>query len=517
MTETERKVSQFESDPVTPKEIIGYNMGSVPGAFFGGFMGQIQAFYYRWMGLDWGLIVIAQIVYALWNVLNDPIFGLLMNRTKTKSGRYIPWIKWCAPLFTVGFIIVFFPPQTWRFASGGAEFQIPLFTWYLITQIVYDTFFTIVYLAHVSLLPQMTMAATERTKISVIYGLLTIVGGVAAGALPLIFLTSPTAETIQAFQIFVVVFGIAALAPWYFVVKWVKERQEFIPQEDVPLKEAFQFVFRNPSGRIYIIYDGITVGILNIVLTGITFLFAYLLGLNDELKAPGFETWDFMDALPVIIALVIGGAAGAVVQLNIPKKRDIKTAIMVGLISQSIGFFIAFLGALPAPGAPSDLYQPPGNIPLLAVGMGIAIFGLASDLIYHNPMRADTIDYDEATTGERHESIYAGIGCIFSKPMISVALAIVPAIMGLFGLLPADETDPIGSTLVARQGWPAGITGVAIAVLLVPAILAAIGAIAWKWYPLDRKALEVLHKQLEDVHARKRDERLTADGRSKFV
>ena len=217
MTETERKVSQFESDPVTPKEIIGYNMGSVPGAFFGGFMGQIQAFYYRWMGLDWGLIVIAQIVYALWNVLNDPIFGLLMNRTKTKSGRYIPWIKWCAPLFTVGFIFVFFPPQEWRFVTSGAEFMIPLFIWYLLTQILYDTFFTIVYLAHVSLLPQMTMAATERTKISVIYGLLTIVGGVAAGGLPLIFLTVQTPDSIAAFQVFVVVFGFAALLPWYFV------------------------------------------------------------------------------------------------------------------------------------------------------------------------------------------------------------------------------------------------------------------------------------------------------------
>ena len=518
MTESQSKVSRFESDPVTPKEVVGYNMGSVPGAFFAGFMGQINAFYYRWMGLGWELIILGQILFALWNVINDPLFGLLMNKTKTKSGRYIPWIKWCAPLFTVGFILVFFPPQTWRGQlPGGEAFQIPLFIFYVATQCVYDTFFTIVYIAHVALLPQMTMATTERTKIAVIYGILSIVGGLGAGLLPVIFLTDPSEASIQAFQVFVVVFGIAALLPWYFVVAWVKERQEFIPEQDVPLREAFKYVFRNPSGRIYIIYDGISVGILNILLSSLTFMFAYLLGLNNEDRAPGFEAWGIMEALPVIIALVIGGAIGAVVQFQIPKKRDIKTAIMVGLICQAIGFFIAFLGALPAPGAPDDLYQPSGNVPLLAIGMGIGIFGLMTDLIYHNPMRADTIDWDEAETGERHESIYAGIGCIFSKPMISVALAIVPAIMGIYGLIPAAFEEDMGATLTPSMGWPSAITGVAVAALLVPSILATIGAITWHWYPLDRKALEELHGKLDGVHDMKRAERLGEDGRSKFV
>ncbi|MEX2718682.1 MAG: hypothetical protein Q6370_020480, partial [Candidatus Sigynarchaeota archaeon] len=62
---------------MTPKEYIGYNMGALPGAFFGSFMGQIQAFYFKWMGLDWGWIVVAQILFAVWNVLNDPLFGIL--------------------------------------------------------------------------------------------------------------------------------------------------------------------------------------------------------------------------------------------------------------------------------------------------------------------------------------------------------------------------------------------------------------------------------------------------------
>ncbi len=515
-TESTQQVSQFDKDPVTPKEVFGYNMGAVPGAFFMGFMGQIQAFYYRWMGLEPFLIFVAQVIYALWNMFNDPIFGLLMNRTKTKQGRYIPWIKWCAPLFTAAFIVVFLPPGNWRRAIDPT-YQIPLFFWYLITQIVFDTFYTIVYIAHVALLPQMTMQSTERTKISVIYGLLSLIGGLGSGLLPVAFLTNPNDDLIFWFQVFVVIFGLAALVPWYFVVRWVHERQEYLPDENIPLKTAFSFVFKNPSGRIYVIYDGVSVGILNLLLSGITFMLAYLLGLNDEAKAPGYENWGIMDGIVPLVFLAIGAVAGVIIQLQIPKKYDIKTAIQVGLIAQAIGFTVAFFGALPAQGAPEDLYRPPSNIYLLGIGLAIAFFGVVTDFIYHNPMRGDTIDFDEATTGERHEAIYAGIGCIFSKPMISVALITLTSVMGLFGLLPANPDDPSDATLVARAGYPNAILGVAIATLLVPGILAAIGAVAWHWYPLDRKALVELHKTLDVIHEKKRAERLGADGRSKFL
>ncbi|MBN2151947.1 MAG: MFS transporter [Candidatus Lokiarchaeota archaeon] len=516
MSETTQKSSHFDRDPVTTKEYIGYNMGALPGAFFGSFMGQIQAFYYKWMGLGYGLIIIAQVLFAVWNVLNDPLFGILQNRTKTRSGRYIPWIKWCAPFFSVAFILVFIPPGEWK--GGADELQVPLFIWYLATQALYDTFFTIIYLAHVALLPQMTFAATERTKISVLYAILSVIGGFAAGLLPLLFLTNPDPQKIQLFQILVYLFAGLSLIPWILVVKWVKERPEFLPPgKDVSLLESFKIVFRNPSGRIYIIYDGISVGILNILLTGLTFMFEWLFGLISGVPRVN-PNWTFVDALPAVILLVVGAVAGVIVQLQIPKNRDIKTAIQVGLIFQAVGFFIAFLGTLPGPGAPADAYSDPSNIWLFGAGIGIGFFGLVTDFVYHNPMRGDTIDYDELKTGERHESIYAGIGCIFSKPMISVALAIVPAIMTAFGFENKSGDPSLPALGVSDTGtYPMAVIGVAVATLLVPAILATIGAIAWKWYPLDRKALDAMHVELAKVHEQKRAERLTEAGGSKFV
>ncbi|MHA1791493.1 MAG: MFS transporter, partial [Promethearchaeota archaeon] len=226
--------------------------------------------------------------------------------------------------------------------------------------------------------------------------------------------------------------------------------------------------------------------------------------------------WGFMNILPYVLILVIGGAAGAIVQIQIPKKRDIKTAIMVGLIFQAIGFFIAFLGVLSSQNAPASEYSLP-NMLLISIGLGIALFGLTTDFIYHNPMRADTIDYDEVLTGERSEAVYAGVGCILSKPMISVALALVPIIISLYGLVPADPNDPVGSTLIVIKTFPEVILGVGIVAFLIPSIFAAIGALAWHWYPLNREKLDEIHEILQELHEKKRMERLDSKGKSKFV
>ena len=119
------------------------------------------------MGLQNFWIIIAQICYAVWNVANDPLFGNLINNTKIynkrrgEHQRYIPYIKYGAPLFSIAFAIVFFPPGAWQ-GSNDLTIQFWLFSWYLVSQLAYDTIFTLVLCARVSLLPQMTLEQKER-------------------------------------------------------------------------------------------------------------------------------------------------------------------------------------------------------------------------------------------------------------------------------------------------------------------------------------------------------------------
>nr|MDO8111183.1 MFS transporter [Candidatus Sigynarchaeota archaeon] len=460
------------TERISWKETIGFGLSGIPGGIFSTFLGYIQAFYFGYMGLQPGWIVMAQIIYAIWNVLNDPLFGMLQDRTRSRKGRYMPWIKACAPLFSISFVLVFFPPAAWSNAVGGVDYQMPLFLWYLISQLLFDTFFTICYLACSALFPQMTLDGRERTKISLVAAGLGIAGAAAAGFIPMILLSSPTPESISTFQASVVVYGVVALVPWLLLVRWVKERQEYIPPKQQPFRTSAKAVFTNPAGRVFIVYEGIAMGINYFIQTSFAFIIAWIFGYNAY-----HGTWTFWNAVPFLLGPLGGIVAGTIVQLYIPKFRDLKTAIMISLIFECAGFTIAFLAAWMPAGAIVGTYDLPESAWLVSIGFSIAAFGLPSDIIYHGPVRSDVVDYDEVLTGERREAVYAGVGCILSKPMTSVALAAVPVILALFGLVPAKQGDINFGLEVLGNDFGIAITGVAVAAFLVPAILAGIGIV----------------------------------------
>ena len=60
-------------------------------------------------GLGMGLIGIAWIIFGVWNAINDPIFGVLEERTRTKIGRRIPYIRYGSFFFGLFFILSWFP------------------------------------------------------------------------------------------------------------------------------------------------------------------------------------------------------------------------------------------------------------------------------------------------------------------------------------------------------------------------------------------------------------------------
>jgi len=474
-------------------------------------MGFLQAFWYGWIGLDPRWIALAQIIYAVWNVLNDPLFGMLMDRTRTRHGRYLPWIKAWAPLFSISFVLVFFPPASWSGSTGGAEFQLPLFFWYLGSQLFYDTCFTICYLACSALFPQITIDGRERTKIALVSAGFSILGA-AAGLVPMALLSNPSPGSVAAFQACAVVLGAVSVIPWAFLTRWVKERQEYIPPAQVTFKQSAKAVLASRAGQVFIAYEGLATGTMYFVQTGFAFVIAWIFGFNNS--NPGATFWD---AVPYLLGPAAGIVAGTIIMLYIPRYRDLKAAITFSLAIQCIGYTLAFLAAYMPPGEMVGIYSLPPGAWLVSAGFSIGAMGMPAFLIYLAPARAIVVDYDESITGERREAVYAGLGCIASKPMTSVALAVVPLVLAAFSLVPANAVDFTNGLIVKGDDFGIAITGVAVASFLIPALLSAIGLLAWHFFPIDRKNYPSVKAKLDQLHDSKRAERLDGDGRSRFV
>jgi Na+/melibiose symporter-like transporter len=473
------------SEKVPLKEKLAYGFANMPGVFYGGVMGVIQSFYFAWMGLLPIWITIAQITYAIWNVVNDPIFGNKIGNTRyhnKKKGviqRYIPYIKFGAPIFSLCFALVFFPPDAWRGQTSDLTIQIWLFVWYLVSQVAYDTLFTLVLCAWVALLPQMTLDQREREKIQLISTIFSLPAIIIGFFVPVIFLANPTRESIAQFQVLVIIIAVFGIIPYLILSKYVREHSEHIPEEKTPLLKSIKLAFKNPSFRVYVIYDGISVFLINMVMVSLPFYLAWVLNYMDGINIILF--W-----IGPIICLVIS----IPLILRIASKKSTKASITYYLGMLTIGSFISFFAGIA------------NNWILTSIGFSIFFLGFAGDFIQHNPMRADTIDYDYwKVSGERREGLYAGVGPLLSKPMISVALAVPPALMTAFGLVYVEAVEGLDAT----KGLTMAALGVNMGMTLVPGIACLIGLIIWiKFYPLTGKVVGEMKKEVRLMHEQKR-------------
>ncbi len=480
------QVLKTTSSGIVPmKEKLSYAFAQMPGTFYGGIMGVIQSFYFAWMGLITIWITIAQIVYAVWNVVNDPIFGNKIGNTRyynKKRGevqRYIPYIKFGAPIFSLCFALVFFPPDAWRGQTSNLSIQFWLFAWYLVSQVAYDTLFTLVLCAYVALLPQMTLNQREREKIQ-LYGTAFQLPAILVGfIIPIIFLADPNPGSIAQFQVLVIIIAIFGIFPYLILSKYVREHSEHIPENKTPLFKSLKLAFKNPSFRVYIIYDGVSVLFLNLVMVSLPFYLTWVLGPME-----GFNMLLFW--IGPILCLIIG----IPIILKIAKKYSTKASIAFYFGALSIGSFISFFTGLS------------GNWVLVSIGFSIFMLGFSGEFIQHNPMRADTIDYDYwKISGERREGLYAGVGPLLSKPMISVALAVPPALMTAFGLI------FVGDGLSATQGLARASVSVNFSMTFLPGLICFIGLVIWiTYYPLTGKVVEEMKKELHILHEQKRKE-----------
>ncbi len=484
-----------ESEFVPYKEKLAYAFATMPGTFYGSVMGLIQSFYYAWMGLQNIWIVIGQIVYAVWNVVNDPLFGNKINNTKFYNKRrgeyqrYIPYIKYGAPLFSLVFALVFFPPDMLR-ADPTLTAQVWLFVWYLVTQIAYDTLFTIVLCAHVALLPQMSLNQQEREKIQILCTLFTLPGVMIGFFLPLVFLADPTIESITVFQFLVIGIAIFGLVPYILLSYFVREHSEHIPEKPTPLIKGLKLAFKNKSYIIYLIYDGVSVYILNVSMATLPFFLTWVL---SPMMGSSLDMLIFW--IPPIICLIIG----AIIQLRIADKHSIKKALSFNQGVLALGYLLTFALAF------TGLWY------LVCAGFSIVFLAFSGDFILHNPMRADTIDYDFwKISGERREGLYAGIGPLISKPMISVALATPTSLMTLFGLI------YVGDRLKPTMGEFNAFLGVNIAMGLIPGLVMLLGFIIWViYYPLTGEIVKEMKSALLKIHEERRTKYLKELGESK--
>ena len=176
--ETTLKAPKF-----SPKERAYWASASFGGALINGiYAALINIFYNDYLGLSSEGIVVfyIQLIFLFVNALNDPIFGILSDRTRARKGRRIPFMRYTAPFLGLTFVLIWFSPDM----SSGVWV---VFIWMVITTCLYDTAYTIIFLVYSALLPEITEDEPERNKLKVFASFFNLIGMILGFIIPDLF------------------------------------------------------------------------------------------------------------------------------------------------------------------------------------------------------------------------------------------------------------------------------------------------------------------------------------------
>jgi len=422
----------------------------------------LPIFYQDYLGLTARWISLASIIYAVWNAINDPLFGYITDSTRSKRGRCIPYRRFTAPFLALTFILLWFAPPN---AS-----QQTLFFWMLGSMLLYDTCYTIIGLVYSSLLPEITESDDERNGLQISYSLFGMLGLILGFMIPDFFRpktgTSLSFLPLQAAMIIVALVSATLIIATTF---WVKERPEYTRvDKPVPLGAALRLTLTSKSFLVLVAENFMSTLMYAMVLSMVFYLADYVLQVNT-----------MVILVCVFVPLIIGIPVTSLLQ---------KRLGVVG--AQQLLLAIAGTGLILIAFVPN---------PLIYVCLMAAGFGLAGPQTLTNILFAQVADEDELRSGVRREGMFFGINALITKPSQSVALALVPLVLEATHFVTRES----GGGAVFLQQSAEAIFGIKALIGLIPGTALIIGAVLLHWFPLRGAYLEKVRADILILHAKK--------------
>lgn len=428
-------------------------------------------YFVKLRGLDSGLAGVVWLLFGIWNAVNDPLFGYISDRTKSKIGRRLPYIRYGAPILGLGFILF------WLNIPGSDGNQTLLFLQMLVVLFIYDVLYTAIATSIYIMPYEMAVSNKARSTIyvwKIIFMVFTIIVPMALeGFKPDV----GDAAGIASFRWLMTGFGIGMAVLAFISTFFYREKHFTQEQEQPPFFKAFAECFRN---KAFIVFETISFTIIfaqTALMQGIWIYF-------DEID---------VSRLPLYIALGTGIVAGVFLWINRRDKWGVKKSTIIMTLLFAIGCFSILFGGR--------------FIVTAALGFLLFGFGFAGGMYLIPLMNGDVVDYDEHKTGLRREGMYAGINSFITKPAISIAQWALLTIMAAFGY---DQTLAKGMQSIQAE------TGVLVGWVAPTGILLLLCFLALQWYPLAGEKWEQIKEKLAFLHREKEKQYLEKQG-YKFI
>ena len=394
-----------------------------------------------------------------WDAINDPFFGYLSDRTRSRFGRRrIYMLLGALPLGLAAWIMFSLPTGL----SGAAAFFAVLGTFFLV-----DTFHTMTTTPYYALTPELTRDYSERASLTSIRNMFSVFGYILGAAITTILagIFQGTGMNLQAaWSATGAVFGIIAVITTLVTTLTIREDPaETGEPSKLPPVKAMLIPFKNRPFIVLMIAFILSSFSFTVLTALVPYFIQYQLGMGDQVSF-----------VLLVMLLMIG-------IFLIPAKK-ISDRINKGP-AYALGLGIASVAVI------SSFFMPPGPSFLIYVIAAVAGMGFSAQWVFPWSMLPDVVEYDEKMTGERREGVYYGLWAFLTKFTSALGVAVSGWALDLFGYVPN-----VAQTTQA-------LFGIRLFFAIVPAVVILISLPLLIRYPITRASHAALVKELAEQKA----------------
>ena len=397
----------------------------------------------------------ALLIGKIWDAINDPLFGWLTDKTKSKIGKRRVYMLFGAIPLGLSIALLWFVPP-------GLS-QVMTFVWIAGTFLLFDSIWTLTNVPYYAMTSELTDDYDERSSLTVFRMVLATPFYLLGAALtPMI--VGFFASQRSGFGFIGIVYGALAAIALLVSAGGLRERRTVIESkgEENPLK-SIKLAFQNrPFIYLFVVYF-----IVNISFAFAKTLMAYFIEYQLMMK----------DVISIAMGLML-----ICVTISLPiwklisQKMDKGPAYAIGM---GLGA-VALLTLWFLPNRPTMFIYPI---------MVLAGFGFGANWVFPWAMIADVSDYDRVKTGQFRSGVYYGVWGLATKISEALALAAVGWVLTGFGY-------------VANMAQtPHALLGIRLFFSIVPAVCIFIALPLLVRYPITRKSHAEVRARLEAMDA----------------
>lgn len=453
-------------------QVFGYNL------FAGSFL---SMFFVKVFGIPSQAVATMIFVLGIWDTINDPLMGGIIDRTRTRYGKLRPYLLIVPIPLSIATIVFWSGPLIMQNVTDMTKKIVFMYASY----IIWEFFYTLGDVPFWGMSTAISPSPSDRTRaISSARFISGLIGGLSGTILPVLIDLSQNGviswSLKQVFAFMGLLAGVFCICLFSLAGVCTKERVVQSVQEE-SIFEGFKYMFKNKPLMLIIL--GNVLGTLSSV-AGVFGNYYY----NEVLN--------FM-SLSLIVALfgTIGSYIAYAVLPAIKKCFDNRQIIFgISIIKAIIGTIAFLVGC-----RHYDVWYV--VVPVLAVQN--IFFGFMGTILMIVPteMIGDTVDYMEWKTGVRNEGLSFSVLTFVGKLTSSLSTSVATALLPLIGYKVVENTLVDGTTEILTYcttafGKPTQFWLWAF-FTIVPNVINLIGLIPYFFYDLKGEKLEQIRSEMK--------------------